>query len=120
MTALKPCPFCGEKMPPHDDTAWVRCYGCGAETGWRPTGDEAAAAWNTRADLHDATNAQLAKAVEALIDTTSHLVAALSLLEQGGKKAAPSDKMFDQMLRDYAASINRSRAVLLDIGKGTS
>lgn len=75
MTApeLKPCPFCGEKMPPHDDTSWVRCYGCGAETGWRPTGDEAAAAWNRRADLHDDTKAQLAdcearlrKAVEEL------------------------------------------------------
>jgi Lar family restriction alleviation protein len=45
---LKPCPFCGEAQPPHDDTSWVRCLGCGAETGWRPTGDEAIAAWNTR------------------------------------------------------------------------
>ena len=48
MTDLKPCPFCGEEQPPHDDTSWVRCLGCGAETGWRPTGAEAIAAWNTR------------------------------------------------------------------------
>ena len=53
MTAseLKPCPFCGEDMPPHDDTSWVRCFGCGVETGWQPTPEEAIAAWNRRADL---------------------------------------------------------------------
>jgi len=103
MTApeLKPCPFCGEKMPPHDDTAWVRCYGCGAETGWRPTGDEAAAAWNTRADLHDATKAQLAKAVEALTEIIARW-----------------DTPAWKDVEPTAAVINRSRAVLAEIEKG--
>lgn len=48
--SLKPCPFCGEDMPPHDDTSWVRCFGCGVETGWQPTGEEAISAWNRRAN----------------------------------------------------------------------
>jgi len=56
---LKPCPFCGEEQPPHDGTSWVRCLGCGAETGWRPTGAEAAAAWNTRADRIEKLEAEL-------------------------------------------------------------
>lgn len=46
------------------------------------------------------------------IDLAASLAAAISLLERGGKaakKAAPSDKMFDQMLDDYRASLNRAR-----------
>lgn len=38
------------------------------------------------------------------------LVAAVSLLENGGKKAAASDKMFDQMLADYRKAIEAGRA----------
>lgn len=49
---------------------------------------------------------------EVLIDTTASLVASVSLLERGGKKAAPSDKMFAQMLVDYKNSIDRARAAL--------
>lgn len=52
---------------------------------------------------------------EALLDTAASLAAAIGLLEQGGKaakKAAPSDKMFDQMLTDYRASLERARAAL--------
>jgi hypothetical protein len=49
---------------------------------------------------------------EAGLDALASLVAAHSLLKAGGKKAAPSDKMFEQMLRDYEASIQRARAVL--------
>lgn len=52
---------------------------------------------------------------EAAIDAAAHLAAAISLLEAGGKaakKAAPSDKMFDQMLRDYKRSLGRARAAL--------
>ena len=45
---LKPCPFCGEKMPDHDDTSYIRCMGCGAESGWRATPEDVAAAWNRR------------------------------------------------------------------------
>jgi hypothetical protein len=43
------------------------------------------------------------------------LVAAVSLLKRGGKaakKAAPSDKMFDQMILDYERAIEQGRAAL--------
>jgi len=51
----------------------------------------------------------------ALIDAAASLAAAISLLERGGKtakKAAASDKMFDQMLDDYRGSFERARATL--------
>lgn len=48
----------------------------------------------------------------AAMDALSSLVAAVSLLEGGGKKAAPSDKMFRQMLVDYNNSITRARQAL--------
>jgi hypothetical protein len=48
----------------------------------------------------------------ALKDVLASLVAAVSLLERGGKKAAPSDRMFAQMLVDYRRSIRRGREVL--------
>lgn len=52
---------------------------------------------------------------EALVDATVHLIAAVSLLECGGKKAAASDKMFAQMLVDYNASIDRARTALAQL-----
>lgn len=51
----------------------------------------------------------------AAIDVAASLAAAISLLERGGKaakKAAPSDRMFDQMLLDYKASLERARTAL--------
>jgi hypothetical protein len=36
-------------MPPHDDTSYVRCRGCGVESGWQPTPEDVANAWNRRA-----------------------------------------------------------------------
>ena len=51
---------------------------------------------------------------EVLIDVMASLDAAISLLERTPKKAAPSDKMFDQMLADYRASLERARASLAD------
>lgn len=49
---------------------------------------------------------------EAAISTTASLVAAVSLLKRGSKKAAPSDVMFDLMIADYEVSIERARAAL--------
>jgi hypothetical protein len=57
------------------------------------------------------------KLAEALKDTLAHLVASTSLLSLGGKKAAPSDKMFDQMLVDYEASIERGRVAFADFNR---
>lgn len=56
--------------------------------------------------------ADMAGLVDALKHTTASLVAAVSLLEHGGRKAAPSDKMFEQMLVDYKAAIEHARQVL--------
>jgi hypothetical protein len=58
--------------------------------------------------LH-AVNAEL---LEALKNTTVNLIAAVSLLKSGGKKAAASDKMFAQMLADYTNSFERGRAAI--------
>jgi hypothetical protein len=58
--------------------------------------------------LH-AVNAEL---LEALKNTTVNLIAAVSLLKSGGKKAAASDKMFTQMLADYTNSFERGRAAI--------
>lgn len=51
---------------------------------------------------------------EALKHALASLVAAISLLERTprAKKAAPSDKMFDQMIADYKAAIEQGRAAL--------
>lgn len=50
--------------------------------------------------------------VEVLSDVTASLVAAHNLLQNGGKKAAASDKMFSLMLNDYEKSFELGRAVL--------
>ena len=52
------------------------------------------------------------RALEAFEDVLASLVASVSLLERGGKKAAASDKMFAMMLADYKKSIKRGRACL--------
>jgi hypothetical protein len=52
---------------------------------------------------------------EAFMQVLASLVAAVSLLKRGGKtakKAAPSDKMFDQMILDYEKAIEQGRAAL--------
>jgi hypothetical protein len=57
-------------------------------------------------------HARIAELEAALKDATVNLVAAVSLLESGGKKAAPSNKMFQQMLADYKNGVERARAAL--------
>lgn len=49
---------------------------------------------------------------EALSQTLASLVAAVSLLKRGEKSAAPSNKMFDQMMADYESAIASGRAAL--------
>ena len=46
------------------------------------------------------------------IPVAAALAAAISLLERGGKQAAASDKMFDQMLTDYQRALNDYRALI--------
>lgn len=54
------------------------------------------------------------KLTEALVSVSASLAAAISLLERTpqSKKAAPSDKMFAQMIRDYKKSLSAARDVL--------
>lgn len=51
---------------------------------------------------------------KTLVGVCASLAAAISLLERTpkAKKAAPSDKMFDQMLDDYRKSLEEARALL--------
>ncbi len=49
---------------------------------------------------------------DIVIDLCASLAAAISLLEHSPKTGAPSNKMFDQMLKDYRASLERGRAFL--------
>lgn len=49
---------------------------------------------------------------ETLIDVSASLAAAISLLESGGKCAAPSNKIFEMMLTDYRRSLARARRLL--------
>jgi len=60
----------------------------------------------------EAQTRRIAELETALKDATVCLVAAISLLERGGKKAAPSNKMFEQMLVDYKNGVERARAAL--------
>jgi hypothetical protein len=73
---------------------------------------DVAAALRSLAAERDALQAEKARLREAALDALAGLVAAHSLLKAGGKKAAPSDKMFAQMLSDYDAAITRTRAAL--------
>lgn len=51
----------------------------------------------------------------ALLSTAASLNAAISLLENGGKAGAPSDKMFEQMIEDYKGSLLNARRALWSV-----
>ena len=58
---------------------------------------------------------EIQKLRKTLIGVLAGFVASVDLLERGGKKAAPSDKMFAQMLDDYKNRIERGRAAVAAI-----
>lgn len=47
---------------------------------------------------------------DAFIGVLASLTAAISLLEAGGKQAAPSNKMFEMMIADYKKALDIGRA----------
>lgn len=63
----------------------------------------------------DAAEAKVAKLVEVLTSAAASLAAAISLLERGGKKAAPSDQMFNQMLIDYNLALDNARSAIREV-----
>ena len=67
------------------------------------------------ADRIEELEADLAKAMAAAIDAGASLAAAISLLDRGGKNAAPSNKMFAQMLADYSNALDRTRTTLAEL-----
>lgn len=72
-----------------------------------------------RAEGARAAEARIERLVENLISAAASLAAAISLLERSGmavKKAAPSNRMFDQMLIDYRATLESARAALRENG----
>lgn len=81
--------------------------------------DHAAELASLRASLAEAVKRATALE-EGQRDLLAHLVAAVSLLKRTpkAKKAAPSNRMFDQMLADYEASIKRGRALAKHEGDG--
>lgn len=113
MTDLLNCPFCGGDA--HYQIAWgVKCRTCGAGVPCR--GDEMEQ-WNRRSpDLQELLREARAEGMEV----AASLAAAISLLERGGKvakKAAGSDKMFDQMLADFRKSLADFRAATIRKGE---
>ena len=86
-----------------------RCLSCvNACVGMEDPNNEIA---QLRAEL-DQVKQQRNELLDALRNTTVHLIAAHSLLEHGPKTAAASDKIFDAMLNDYAASIEVGRIAI--------
>lgn len=57
---------------------------------------------------------------EALVQSASALAATISLLQRipKAKMVAPSNKMFDQMMRDYEAALENARVVLCALKSG--
>ena len=86
---------------------------------WYACAQSTCAAMSAR-DIRALTPADAKAALEAVrreerqfgIPVAAALAAAISLLERGGKQAAASDKMFDQMLTDYQRALDDYRALI--------
>jgi hypothetical protein len=101
------------------DCQWRSYEGSGdVVRRWAVEREEAAQAITDLSAERDALAAENAVMREATTRSTVSLIAAVSLLESGGKKAAGSDKMFAQMLKDYKASIEIGRAALNHAAEG--
>lgn len=68
--------------------------------------------------MHNAQQ-RIASLESALSKTAVCLLAAISLLEHGGAKAAGSQAMFRQKLTDYRAAAEAARAVLVEPSDNT-
>jgi hypothetical protein len=91
--------------------SYCRCPGCGECSAHKQV-PELEAKIRSLTAKKERLKTDNKRLLEALRDTTVNLLAAVSLLESGGKKAAASDKMFAQMLVDYTNSVERGRAVI--------
>lgn len=69
-------------------------------------------AWEGNQDLLAAAEARSVELETKMIGVVAALSAAVSLLERSPKTAAPSDKMFDQMLEDYTRALATARTAL--------
>lgn len=79
-----------------------------------------AAEWQRQAIYHNKMHGEMVEKNRglraALLCIAASLSAAISLLERTpkSKKAAPSDRMFDQMIADYKKSLEEGRLLLKD------
>lgn len=116
--ALKPCPWCGGSayLVEGEECAYVQCEDMKMHRALWLDGDNAVAnevaeQWNRRADLHDATKAQLAKAHEKEIAVWSENYAAL---ERKLAKAVEALRFYANFQEFYQTA----DAVLAEIEKG--
>jgi len=79
----------------------------------RSRNDEVAAAGELRKEI-ERLRSRVAELERTLTRTSANLMAAISLLKAGGRDAAPSDKMFRQMLNDYEKAAQDGREKLLE------
>ena len=91
---------------------------CDLTTAWMAGAAKAQDQIKAQAAEIERLRGDLKMAVEAGVDVAASLIAAISLLQRGGKKAAPSDKMFNQMLADYNASLDRFRTTFEELTGG--
>lgn len=119
---LKPCKQCGYSVSPtyilterkHFDAHSFECSRCLFRCETQSSKTEAIKAWNHSREA--ALTKQLEVALDGWVSTLAHLVAATDLLKRTCvKKGAPSDKMFDIMIKDYTKAIEQARSAIEQI-----
>ncbi len=68
-----------------------------------------------KASERDSLREDISKAKEALREVVPSLAAAISLLDRSPKTAAPSNRMFDVMLKNYKKSLSVGRAAFAEL-----